>query len=589
MQTPSPVVFARYRPSAPPSWLWFDDLVEVVQTSRPEEVLPQLDAVEQAVERGLGAAGFLSYEAASGLDDAFCTRPPSGVPLLWFGLFRRATESKATLCEQPAPFHVNFWRPSITPEQYGEAIVRIKDYIARGHTYQVNHTFRLRSTFTGDPWSLFIRLCEAQRGQHGAYLDTGRHVICSASPELFFHLDGQTLSTRPMKGTSSRGLTVADDRRLRNELANSVKNRAENAMIVDMMRNDLGRIARRGSVRVDSAFDVEKYPTVFQMTSRVSAETSASLPGIMNAIFPPASITGAPKIRTMQIIRELEPDARGVYTGAIGYWLPGRQAQFSVAIRTVTIDRDAGIAEYGTGGGIVWDSDTAEEYSECQTKAAVLTVEAPQFELLETILYEPEEGYFLLDKHLERLADSAEYFDFSLDPPEIRQRLADLAVGFGDRAHRVRLRVGREGQISIDVTPSPPAATAPWRLRLASRPVDSGNVFLYHKTTGRAVHEAAFASRGDCDDVVLYNERGEATETTIANLVIEKEGRLVTPPVACGLLAGVFRRHLLETGQLVEAMVGLDDLRNAERLFAVNSVRKWVRAVMADATAEPTR
>ncbi len=311
-----------------PAGFYFDDLAEVVETGQPSEVLAKLQAVEKYVDRGLYAAGFVTYEAASGIDEAFRTHAGGDLPLLWFGLFRRMIEQDSlkeidTQESGQSLFSVGPWMPSITPEQYGANIDRIRDYIARGHTYQVNYTFRLRTEFQGDPWSFFRQICNAQRGRYGAYLDIGRQVICSVSPELFFRLDGDRLSTRPMKGTIARGLTSEEDRHRRTILAGSSKDRAENAMVVDMMRNDLGRVAVRGSVQVASAFDVEKYPTLYQMTSSVTARTSASLTEIMKALFPSASITGAPKIRTMEIIRELEPDCRGIYTGCIGWIAPG--------------------------------------------------------------------------------------------------------------------------------------------------------------------------------------------------------------------------------------------------------------------------
>jgi para-aminobenzoate synthetase / 4-amino-4-deoxychorismate lyase len=382
------IIFCEDRGREESVWLCCRGLVEVLQAKRLEEISGVLATVERAVRDGLYAAGFLAYEAAPAMDDACSTHTSGGLPLARFGLFRdmaplqqswwgSPTNADHPLgmvpgrCPSTHPTLVD-WQPSISRQQYGDAIHRIKHYIAQGDTYQVNHTFRLRSPFCGDAWPFFLRLCQAQRPRYGAFLDIGSHVICSASPELFFQLDGQRIVCRPMKGTSPRGQTAPDDQRLRSALSNSAKDRAENAMIVDMVRNDIGRIARPGTVRVESAFDVEPYPTLFQMTSTVAGTTSASFAEIMRALFPAASITGAPKIRTMQIIRELEPDARGVYTGCIGYLAPGRQARFSVAIRTVTIDRAAGQAEYGVGGGIVWDSTAEGEYAECCTKAAIL-------------------------------------------------------------------------------------------------------------------------------------------------------------------------------------------------------------------------
>ncbi len=289
----------------------------------------------------------------------------------------------------------------------------------------------------------------------------------------------------------------------------------------------------------------------------------------------------------MEIIRELEPDPRGVYTGCIGWLSPGRKGRFNVAIRTVAIDRAAAEAEYGVGGGIVWDSDPAAEYAECETKAAVLAAELPPFELLETMLlesaksHENDRGYFLLERHLRRLAESAEYFDFALDPAEVRRRLDDLAAGLTHGTHRVRLRVDRQGRVAVESTPLPAeVSSAAWRLRPAERPVDRRNVFLYHKTTCRTVYPAVCPAGGDCDDFVLWNDRGQATETTIANLVVEKGGRLVTPPVECGLLPGTYRAHLLETGRICEEVVTMEDLRRAKKLFAVNSVRRWLPATI---------
>jgi len=304
----------------------------------------------------------------------------------------------------------------------------------------------------------------------------------------------------------------------------------------------------------------------------------------MQALFPAASVTGAPKIRTMQIIRELEPEPRGIYTGCIGYLAPGRKARFNVAIRTVTINRAAGQAEYGVGGGIVWDSTTDGEYAECRTKAAILTTEIPYFDLLETILHETGRGWFLLARHLERLRQSATYFDFVIDLDAIEKQLNNLAESFLGGSHRVRLCIGRRGKISLEAAALPlgEEAITRRRLMLAANPIDVNDVFLYHKTTCRDIYDSAFAARGECDDVVLWNAEGQITETTIANLVVEKNGRLVTPPLTCGLLAGVYRDHLLNTGEIVEEVITIEDLRNTSRVFAINSVRRWMPAVFQE-------
>ncbi|GAB4435534.1 MAG: hypothetical protein Kow0031_17270 [Anaerolineae bacterium] len=354
-------------------WLQFKNPVEVIAVDDVAAVRPALARVEDAVERrGLTAAGFLAYEAAPAFDPAFRVRPQSALPLLWFGLYRQPEPAPP-----PTPNGQNHtlgqFTPAISADAYHRAIAQIKQHIAAGETYQVNYTMRLRTSFSGQPWSLFARLAGAQRGQLAAFVDTGRFALCSASPELFFDRDGDWLTARPMKGTAPRGDTPAEDDRLANWLHNSTKNRAENVMIVDMIRNDLSRFAELGSVRVPRLFQIERYPTVLQMTSTITARSDRPLAEIMAALFPCASITGAPKVRTMEIIAALEPEPRGIYTGAIGFMAPGRQAQFNVAIRTVAIDRQSGLAEYGVGGGIVWDSDPEQEYEECQIKARVLS------------------------------------------------------------------------------------------------------------------------------------------------------------------------------------------------------------------------
>jgi len=361
-------------------------------------------------------------------------------------------------------------------------------------------------------------------------------------------------------------------------LRNSEKNRAENLMIVDMMRNDLGKVAEVGSVEASNLFAVERYPTVLQMTSAVRSNTSAGLAEILTALFPGASITGAPKIRTMEIIAELEKGPRGVYCGAIGYLAPNRQAQFNLAIRTVTIDRKNGEAEYGVGGGITWGSESGEEYAECLTKARLLWVEPAQFELLESILWEPGEGYFLLEKHLERLGGSAEYFDHRFDPDEVRTRLSEVAGLFPPAPRKVRLRVARDGAIFIESAPlAPEDSCRTWRVGLAASPVDPSDPLLYHKTTRREIYEAARAARPDCDDVFLWNPRGEITESTIANVVVRREGADFTPPLSAGLLPGTFRAHLLETGRIREKTIAISELPKAGEIFLINAVRKWLR------------
>lgn len=564
------------------SWRLFRNPERVLSAYRPEEVMSTLQAVQDAADDGLYAAGFLAYEAGPGLDKACETHSLNNLPLAWFGLFKDH-ESLELDQDAGADFEVGEWEPSVSAAEYRKVIEHIKCYLKAGDTYQVNYTFRLRADFKGKPWDLFALLTRTQRAEHCAFIETDDFAFCSASPELFFSLDGKSLVSRPMKGTARRGMTLQQDKELAEALHESEKNRAENIMIVDMVRNDMGRVAEPGTVHVPEQFSIERYPTVFQMTSEVESTTSAPFADIMKALFPCASITGAPKVRTMQIIKELEPEPRGIYTGCIGYLGPGRKAEFNVAIRTVHIDKERSVAEYGVGGGIVWDSDAENEYEECRVKAAVLTAEAPRFELLETLLWDGKQGYFLLEGHLARLRASAEYFGFNVDVEQIRERLMVESAGLGERKFRVRLCVGEDGTASIEKTSLPDTSLpGQWKMALAKEPVDSTSRFLYHKTTNRGVYERARLAVPGYDDALLWNERGEVTESTIANVVIEKDGRRVTPPVSSGLLPGVFRQWLLERGEIEEEVVKVDDLVNVDRIFLINSVRKWVLTVLSE-------
>ncbi len=574
------------------SWSSCADPIRIVVARRVDEVMPSLEEVEEAVEtRGLTAVGFIAYEAASAFDRALLTREPvGGIPLLCFGIFDRCSALGTPPELNVADHRFGAWAASQDETDYRNTIGRIRDHIARGDTYQVNHTFRLRAPFSGDPRGLFRDLVRSQPESFATYLDLGDLVICSASPELFFRLDGDRLTSKPMKGTAERGWSLETDRAQECWLAASEKNRAENAMIVDMVRNDFGRVAREGTVQVSRSFEIERHPTVFQMTSTVEAKTDASVAEIMAAAFPFASVTGAPKIRTMGLIREFENEPRGVYTGAIGIIAPNRKVRFSVGIRTAVVDRRAETIEYGVGGGIVWDSTAVDEYDECVTKAGILSALTPDFELLETILWEPDDGFALLDRHLDRLAGAAEYFDRPFDRKGVVERFRDVPStelrSWSDnpvtpcpaptRSLRVRLLVAADGSHRIEAFPLDSGFDAtPVRLGLAAEPVRRKDPFLHFKTTHREVYKSALDSRPDCEDVLLWNERGEVTESTIANFVVSIDGEFVTPPVECGLLAGTLRAELLDQGGIVERIIRVDDLARAESLHLINSVQGW--------------
>ena len=588
-------------------WLYFQNPEKILCTDRVDEVLPMLREAESS---GMYVAGFVSYEAAPAFDSALVTGSAEGFPLLCLGLFH-APDVLDQIEEAPtASFEVGELVPSVSKAEFARAIGQIRERIAEGATYQVNYTYRLHAGFTGDAWAFFYELVKGQKTEYAAFVDTDDFAVCSASPELFFSYSDGRIVSRPMKGTARRGRTFSEDWERAEALRSSEKDRAENIMIVDMVRNDIGRIAEPGSVETISRFDVEKYPTVWQMTSTVTGKLAQRrkdakgdeplhnfaplrLCAIFEALFPCASITGAPKAKTMELIEGLETSPRKIYTGSIGFVTPRGEACFNVAIRTALIDRAGGTLEYGVGGGIVWDSDADAEYEETLTKARVLTQPRPDFQLLETMLWEPDSGIFLLDEHLQRLGKSAAYFDVPLDVYAIHDALDRVVSEFDEAPHRIRLLVARDGTFEVQTHRFPPDGrvndTTPFRIKLAKEPVDAQDIFLFHKTTHRAVYESALAKAAAdkpagkaLDDVILWNERGEVTEGCLANVVIRKEGKLITPPVECGLLAGTFRKYLLKSGEIEEGILSVEDLRSAEEVFLVNSVRKWHKAVWTE-------
>jgi para-aminobenzoate synthetase/4-amino-4-deoxychorismate lyase len=562
-------------------WLRFERPLAILEARTLSEVGPVLERVEQETgRRNRWAAGFVAYEAAPAFDRALTVRPPDPVlPLLWFGIYGEPVDAPRAAWPPAPPAAAPDWIPNVTEADYARAIGRIKDHIRRGDTYQVNYTIRLRAPLTRPPRALFTTLIDAQEPAYGAFIETDAWALCSASPELFFEWEGDALCSKPMKGTRPRGLWPAEDRRLAAELAAAEKDQAEHIMIVDMVRNDLGRIARTGSVTVERPFALEAYPTLWQMTSAVRCATDAGLADILGALFPCASITGAPKARTMALIAELETAPRGIYTGALGYVAPGRRARFSVAIRTVRADLKTGLAEYGTGGGIVWDSTADAELDECRVKARILTRRLPAFDLLETLLWNPEDGFFLLDRHLDRLMESAAFFGFTLDRPAVLERLEETVGGRAPGPHRVRLVVPKNGPMRVEAAPLKPFPV-PFRVAPAREPVDPADPFLYHKTTRRLAYEQARLSRGDCDDVLLWNPKGELTESTLANVLVETGGTWWTPPVSCGLLGGVYRAELLARGAIRERIIRMDEVTAATPIRLINSVRReWAVAL----------
>jgi para-aminobenzoate synthetase/4-amino-4-deoxychorismate lyase len=575
-------------PSADGTALTFRRPLRVHAARRLEEILPALAAAEAALVDGHWVSGFVTYEAAPAFDPAFVTREPGALPLLWLGVFEPPRRERLPAAP-PLRLDELRWQPSMERADYSRAVSAVRAAIAAGDTYQVNLTWRLHAPFEGDPGALFAALLGAQQVPHAAWVDLGRHVLCSASPELLFRQRGETLLTRPMKGTARRGRWPAEDAAAAAALTASAKERAENVMIVDMTRNDLARVAAAGSVAVRRLCVAERYATVWQLTSTVTARTEASPFAVLAALFPGASITGAPKASTMRHVAALETAPRGVYTGSIGWVSPSRRARWNVAIRTAWVDREAGTVEYGTGGGVTWDSRAPAELAESRLKAAVLLAPRPRFELLETLRWRPRAGYWLLQEHLDRLASSARHFGFRWPGGRaVRAALEARAVELPRDPHRVRAFLAANGGLRLEAQPEPRRPRGPrrpWQLGIASEPIDETDVFLFHKTTWREPYERARVGV-DGDDVLLWNRRGELTESTLANLVVELDGRLVTPPVSSGLLAGTFRARLLARKRIVEAVVTLRDLPRASRLWLINSVRGWIPA---QSSREPIR
>ena len=560
------------------------------------DVVPALERIRDLTGRGLWAGGYVGYEAAPAFDPGLTVRerllgdPFHQLPLLWFGLYKRREELPALAPRQvhPAPYSVSAWTPTTDQADYEAAIDQIRAHIANGDTYQVNHTFRLRAAFSGDPFDLYRDLMLAQRGAYGACFDAGRYRIVSASPERFFRIKDRRIVVRPMKGTSRRGRWFEEDERLGSQLLASDKERAENLMIVDLLRNDLGRIAEFGTVSVDQLLELERYETVWQLTSQISAQMSDGMDVVdaFRALFPSGSVTGAPKASTMGIIAELEQTPRGVYCGAVGYIAPpasgGPDADFNVAIRTVVIDEDEGLAEYGVGGGITWDSAANAEYEEARLKSALLVERRPDFDLLETLRWDDTHGFWWLDEHLERLRASAAYFGFTIDEEHVREELASCVVNEAG-ARAVRLTVARNGVVDAVVRSDalgPMDSDQPLSVVVDGSPVSSQNVFLFHKTTKRTAYEDAAARHRAADDVILVNEHGEVTESIVANVVARMGDEWFTPPIASGLLGGVYRRVLLEKGTIAERVITGHDLDAADEVALINSVRGWRSAVI---------
>lgn len=580
MRLPAPpfVLLDDARPNGVPARLYADP-IEIVRADTLDEVRPALEALRDAAARGLDAAGYLSYEASAAIEPAAAGRA-GAPPLLWFGLFRGHAEIPADQVSGLLPDPAGAWagapRPDITRPDYDAALGQVLDYISAGDIYQANLTFRATVRTAGGEAALYALLRARARAGYGALVATGSEWLLSFSPELFFALEKGRLTARPMKGTAIRGADPESDRAHAESLRGDPKQRAENLMIVDLMRNDLARVARPGSVAVPALFEVETYPTVHQMVSSVTAELAEGLDPVdaLIALFPCGSVTGAPKIRAMQVIGEVEKDARGAYTGSIGRIDADGDAKFNVAIRTL-VPLGAGVARLGLGSGVVADSNAAAEWDECLAKGAFVTAGETPFDLIETMRFDPEEGVPLLERHLARIKASAEAFGFAFDRHEVRNELQAATFRLRDPA-RVRLLLGASGAIAIGLSPLPDSPTRPVEVAIAPLEVAPDDFRLAHKTTRRGFYDRARVASGAWE-VLFTDPQGFLTEGSFTSIFVEREGGLLTPPLSRGLLPGVLRAELIETGRAIEHDLVPADLEGG--FFLGNALRGLVAAV----------
>jgi para-aminobenzoate synthetase / 4-amino-4-deoxychorismate lyase len=577
--------------SGAPSLL-FEDPVEIITTDQASDVIATIKKIEQGVARGLHAAGYISYEAGYALEPKIAHLMPAHhhMPLIWFGLYHAPKEMLHKDVETWLATHKKSGSYEFTDvthawdrADYMRRFAEVQENIRSGDIYQLNLTFKTRFKLAGSPLTFFADLRQKQRVLYGGIVDTGAMTVLSASPELFIAQDGRKIATRPMKGTASRRGIIAEDAEQRRELATDIKQRAENLMIVDLMRNDLGRVAQTGSVSVSDLFTVETFKTLHQLTSGVEAKLKddVGLTDLLQAIFPPGSITGAPKIRAMELIRELETEPRGVYCGAIGHVSPEGNSLFNVAIRTPVVFRD-GTGEMGIGSGVVYDSVGEREYEECLLKMKFLTDPPKTFEIIETMLFVPGDGIWLREEHMSRLKSSASYFGYRFDGSRIAAALDATVAEEPNKRQRVRMLLSEDGDVSVTSTVIPdPEPDAVMRYVVSPTRLDPDNPFLFHKTTRRELYDSEwqhFADTVGSDEVVYLNKSGALAEGSRTNIFVERGGVLLTPPLAAGLLPGTFRESLLVSGKAQEHTLLEDDLVSGDVVYLGNSVRGLVRA-----------
>ncbi len=595
--------------------LLFHSPVEILSTNNLDDIPNIFLTIEEHLKNKKWIAGYIGYECGYHFEKIICGLfNPTSLPLLWFGVYDSPCNVETTtLNAGTTNLKSEIKNPTLMIDDhfYYKKIEHLKEYITNGDTYQVNFTDRFEFDFNGDARDLYFALRQKQHVPFGAFINTGDSQMLSFSPELFFRRNENSMTTTPMKGTCKRGKNLEDDKQLSAWLQADEKNRSENLMIVDLLRNDIGRICETGSVTVSDMYAIEKYETVLQMTSTVNGTLKNGIGyyDIFKSLFPCGSVTGAPKIRTMQIIHELEQHQRGVYCGAIGFISPENEAVFNVAIRTIELHNAKGTM--GVGSGIVFDSDAENELEECRLKADFLLKEQPDFQLLETILW--KNGFTFLEQHLERMKNSADYFFVRFEKEKILDALTLSERSFDShKEYRVRLLLSKYGESfveakeiiaanSLEIASSKRHPSTPLRMtnavscndnaevnyiiKIASERTDSVNKFFFHKTTHRDLYNRYWlkAQQENIADYMFLNERDEITEGTITNFFIEKSGKFFTPPLSCGLLAGIYRHEVLRTNpNASEKILNIEDVRSADALYICNSVRGWQKVTLSE-------
>lgn len=577
------------------AWL-FEHPIEVIQADGPDDVARAIEQLEAANKSGLYTAGFCSFELAYALEPSLAALmpPERDMPLIWFGVFPKrqklsSTETTAFLNnKRKGDSQVGELHPQWSQSEYTSRFEKAREAIIAGEVYQLNLTFKTNFECVGDPIALYLKLREQQPVSFSAYIDAPEFKILSLSPELFIRQNEQQIETKPMKGTAPRAFLPDEDNKVAMALAADTKSQAENLMIVDLMRNDIGRISQPHSVQVNNLFEVETYKTLHQMISTVKAnlKPDIGLLDLLKALFAPGSIVGAPKIQAMKLIRQLEEGSRAVYCGAIGM-MSVQEKVFNVAIRTAVLTprgSDVYKGEMGIGSGVVYDSVAASEYEECLLKAKFFTQDAEAFGLIETLRYDNGTGYYLFDRHMQRLVASTRYFAIPFDVTYIRSALMALVAQCEVPHLRVRLELSSKGEISIQSTPLP-AETLSQTLKfvIAQDPIHSNHLHLYHKTTAREFLDnpaKAYKEKTGCDEVVYLNERGELTQGSYMNIFLQQgDGSYVTPPVSAGLLPGTFRAEFMSTHNVTEKTLTPANIAKAKAVYLGNSVRGLLKAI----------